>query len=171
MFSRLFAIFSSLFTINLYNIIIFFQAVYNIRGSGNEVNSVLMRTAMTSQVHNTQQTPFQINLPFNQTKTARDPCVTRNTITITNTSFQLQILNYKNKYFFSSDVRRASTQTLPHFQVPSHYCWGGDNAPGLSWHISAYVWWYDVIYISYLVKSYITISHIYSRVSHFSLFF
>ena len=117
-------IFQAVYTI-FYLIIIFvmyFQAVYNIRGSGNEVNSVLMRTSMTSQVHITQQTPFQINLPFNQTKTARDHFVTRNTITITNTSFQLQILNYKYKYFFSSDVRRASTQTLPHFQVPSHYC-------------------------------------------------
>ena len=101
MFSRLFAIFSRLFTINLYNIIIFFQAVYNIRGSGNEVNSVLIRTAMPSQVHNTQQTPFQINLPFNQTKTARDHFVARNTITITITTLQLQILNYKYKYFLS----------------------------------------------------------------------
>ena len=84
----------------IYNDIHDFQAVYNIRGSGNEVNSVLMRIAMTSQVHNTQQTPFQINLPFNQTKTARDHFVTGNTITITITSFQLQILNYKYKYFF-----------------------------------------------------------------------
>ena len=38
--------------------IMYFQAVYNIRGSGNEVNSVLIRTAMPSQVHNTQQTAF-----------------------------------------------------------------------------------------------------------------
>ena len=101
MFSRLFAIFSRLFTINLYNIIIFFQAVYNIRGSGNEVNSVLMRTSMTSQVHNTQQTAFLINLLFNQTKTARDHFVARNTITITITTLQLQILNYKYKCFLS----------------------------------------------------------------------
>ena len=68
----------------------YFQAVYNIRGSGNEVNSVLMRTAMTSQVHNTQQTAFQIKLPLNQTKTARHHFVPRNTITITITTF-----NYK----------------------------------------------------------------------------
>ena len=101
----------------------YFQAVYNIRGSGNEVNSVLMRTTMTSQVHNTQQTPFQINLPFNQTKTARDPCVTRNTITITNTSFQLQILNYLYKYFFFLQMydepppRPFHTFKFPHITV------------------------------------------------------
>ena len=76
----------------------YFQAVYNIRGSGNEVNSVLIRTAMTSQVHNTQQTPFQINLPFNRKITTKDTSVTRSTITITNTTFQLQIVNSKYKY-------------------------------------------------------------------------
>ena len=41
-----------------------------------------MRTAITSQVHSTQQTAFQIYLPFNQNKTVRDHFVTRNTITI-----------------------------------------------------------------------------------------
>ena len=100
MFPRLFTIFSRLFTISLYNIIIFFQAVYNIRGSGNEVNSVLMRTAMISRVHRTQQTEFQINLPINQKKTPKHHFVPRNTITIKITTFQLQILNYKHKYFF-----------------------------------------------------------------------
>ena len=110
-FSRLFTI-NCIISNNHYNN---FQAVYNIRGSGNEVNSVLMRIAMTSQVHNTQQTPFQIYLPFNQTKTARDLFVLRNTITITITNI------YKYKYILFSDVRRASTQTVPHFQVPSHH--------------------------------------------------